>query len=283
MEADGTKDLRTLPAGVARGVIRDNLELACFGVAMILFFKTFVGQQFVIPSASMRNTMMIGDHLLANKFIFATPQWGWEAKLFPMRKVDRGDIIVFRYPMDRNMDYVKRCVALPGDKLEIRRKHLYVNGKLVTGEFEHHILNPGKGPVEGPWPEGADMGLKDPDPSPGIWPFLDPEIAKADMQGHAETYGFSDNLGPVTVPPGCIFGLGDNRDRSADSRFWGFIPQEQLRGRPFIVWWSFREGGSDDTRAKEPAGPGDVVMNFMDGTRHFFTWTRWERTGTIPR
>ena len=110
---------KLLPAGVAKGTIRDNLELVCFALPLILFFKTFVGQQFVIPSASMRNTLMIGDHLLANKFIFAAPQWDWEAKLFPMRKAERGDIIVFRYPMNRDQDYVKRCVALAGDTLAV--------------------------------------------------------------------------------------------------------------------------------------------------------------------
>ncbi len=281
--ADETKALPNLPAGAAKGAIRDNLEVACFAVLLIVFFKTFVGQQFTIPSASMRNTMMIGDHLLANKFIFATPQWDWEAKLFPMRKVDRGDIIVFRYPMNRDMDYVKRCVALPGDKLEVRRKHLYVNGKLTTGDFEHHILNWDDGPVKGPWAEGANMGPQESDPSAGIWPFLDPEIAKADLQGHSQANGFRDNLGPITVPEGCVFGMGDNRDNSADSRYWGFVPIEHLRGRPFMVWWSFREGGNDDTGAREVKGPEDVLKNFVDGAQHFFTWTRWERTGTIPR
>ena len=276
-------DTKHLPAGAAKGAIRDNLEVACFAVLLIVFFKTFVGQQFTIPSASMRNTMMIGDHLLANKFIFATPQWDWEAKLFPMRKVERGDIIVFRYPMNRDMDYVKRCVALPGDKLEVRRKHLYINDKLITGEFEHHILNGEDGPVKGPWLEGASLGPVESGTATGVWPFLDPEIAKSDLQGHEPTNDFRDNLGPITVPEGCVFGMGDNRDNSADGRYWGFVPIEQLRGRPFMVWWRFREGGSDDKSAREVKGPTDVLMNFVDGAQHFFTWTRWERTGTIPR
>ncbi|MDR2696885.1 MAG: signal peptidase I, partial [Holophagales bacterium] len=107
-----------LPPGAGKGVIRDNLEVICFAIILIVFYKTFVGQQFTITSASMRNTLMIGDHLLVNKFIFAVPQWNWESALFPMRKVERGDIIVFRYPMDRNQDYVKRCAALPGDTVE---------------------------------------------------------------------------------------------------------------------------------------------------------------------
>ncbi len=99
---------QALPAGVAKGFLRDNLEVVCFAILIIMFFKTFVGQQFTIPSASMRNTLMIGDHLLVNKFVFAVPQWSWEEKLFPMRQPERGDIIVFRYPLDRNTDYVKR-------------------------------------------------------------------------------------------------------------------------------------------------------------------------------
>ena len=275
---------KLLPAGVAKGTIRDNLEWVCFALPLFLFFKTFVGQQFVIPSASMRNTLMIGDHLLTNKFIFATPRWDWEAKLFPMRKVERGDIIVFRYPMNRDEDYVKRCVAVAGDKVEIRQKRLYVNGSLVTGPWEHYRGGPGDtGPAQGPWPEGANAGPVDSDPAQGIWPFLDPELVKTGMQGRHPVPGFRDNLGPITVPSGSVFGMGDNRDNSVDSRYWGFVPVDHLRGRPFLVWWSFREGGKDDIGAKEMKGPGDMLMNYLDGALHFFQWSRWERTGTMPR
>jgi signal peptidase I len=272
----------TLPPGARKGFLRDNLEVVCFAVMLIMFFKTFVAQQFTIPTGSMRNTLQIGDHVLVNKFLFAAPQWPWEARLFPMRAPARGDIIIFRYPGDREQDWVKRCVALPGDSVLIRDKRLFVNGRLVTGPWEHHILDPAQGPVAGPWPPARDAGPPERVP-PGlrrrVWPYADPAV----QPGLTMVFGFRDNLGPVTVPPGHLLAMGDNRENSADGRYWGFLPMELLRGRPFIIWWSFREGGNDDTDANVPHNPGDVAMNFLDGARHFLAWTRWDRTGTIPK
>ena len=290
-------DAKNLPPGAAKGAIRDNLEVICFAVALILFFKTFVGQQFSIPSGSMRETLMIGDHLLINKFIYARPQFAWESALFPMRKVERGDIIVFRWPMDRDQDYVKRCVAMPGDTVEMKDKRLFVNGKLVTGPWEYHIVKPdlvpsGKGdgsmveagdPIAGPWPLGRDAGPVT-QPS-GFWRFSDPDVVGMDRQGMQSLIqnDFKDNLGPVKVPPGYLMAMGDDRDNSEDSRYWGFVPMDHLRGRPFIVWWSFREGEHDYDNGTVPNGPGDVVHGIGDAVTHFFTRTRWDRTGTIPR
>ena len=275
-----------LPPGAEKGMVRDNLEVICFAMVLILFFKAFVGQQFKIPSASMRNTLMIGDHLLANKFIFATPQWGWEETLFPMRSVKRGDIIVFRWPLDRDQDYVKRCVATAGDTLEMRNKRLYVNGRQVTGPFEHMFGRSPEGPTPGPWPTTRDAG--EVERPVGLWRHADPEVLALHSNNQMQAMNslrqdsFKDNLGPVTVPPGHVFAMGDNRDTSEDSRYWGFLPVDHLRGRPFLVWWSFKEGDSDNDNGRGPTGPQDVAGDFIDTARHFFTRTRWERTGTIP-
>ncbi len=284
-----------LPPGVKKGVFRDNAEVVCFAMALILFFKTFVGQNFVIPTGSMRHTLMIGDHLLINKFLFAVPQWDWEAKLFPMRAVERGDIIVFRYPLDRDQDYVKRCVAKAGDRVSISGKRLYVNGQQVTGPWEHHVLDPKEGPLPGPWLPGREAvgewekeeqraweGGDQPE-----WRYADPLLTDA---RNVPAYGYDGepvpfrlNIKEFVVPKGYLMALGDNRDQSADSRYWGFVPVDHLRGRPFLVWWSYREGGRDDESAKVANHPGDVLMSFVDGARYFFVRTRWERTGHIPR
>jgi len=186
---------------------------------------------------------------------------------------------------------VKRCVAVSGDRVEIRDKRLYLNGGLVTGPFEHHIPDIGAGPECGPWPLSRDAGPINARSS-GNWvfdPVLSPDSLHIDRQGmtpmggDGAPYGFRDNLPPFIVPAGQILAMGDNRDNSLDSRYWGFVPVDHLRGRPFMVVWSYREGGSDDQSAKMPEGAGDVLMNYIDGARHFFTWSRWGRVGYMPQ
>lgn len=281
---------KDLPEAVRKGILRDNLEVVLFAMVVLFFFKTFVAQNFTIPSASMSHTLYIGDHLVSNKFIFARPQWAWEEKLFPMRKVERGDIIIFRWPYERDLDWVKRCVGLPGDTVEVRHRRLYVNGKHVTGRWEHHFGREAPGPTPGPWlldRSPINQSGTDAETTPvGTWRFTDPEMLSLNKQGLGDIShngDFRDNLGPIVVPSGHVLAVGDNRENSEDSRFWGFLPTDHLRGRPFMVFWSYMEDGNDSTNAKPVDNPGDVIANYAEAARYFLVRTRWNRTGHIPK
>lgn len=219
-------------AEVSWKFLREDLEWADTGFSAILlaaFIMYFFVQAFKIPSGSMRNTLMEGDHLFVNKFIYGVriPLSG--KKVWRFREVKRGDVVVFRFPTeDKNSshygkDFIKRAVAIPGDTLEIRKKAVYVNGQAVeepyTNFAEDYVIPPSRlfpepGEFQKQWESGA--------------------LAQA----VGETV--RDNFGPVTVPPGHYLVMGDNRDRSFDSRFWGPLPDSYLKGRAWVVYLPFR-------------------------------------------
>ncbi|HEV3076603.1 MAG TPA: signal peptidase I [Thermoanaerobaculia bacterium] len=227
-------------------VVREYLEALLIAVIFATFARTFVFQAFKIPSGSMEENLLIGDHILVNKFIYGPRPSALERALLPFRDVRRGDVVVFRWPVDPSRDFIKRAVGLPGDVVKLVDKHLYVNGKLVGDEgYTYHsdpVTYP-RGPAQGP--------------------------------GHSR-----DNFGPVRVPPDSYFCLGDNRDNSHDSRFWGVVPASHLKGRAFVVYWSFEEDPSDATD-----GPGwrGRLRQIAQVALHFFSHTRWERTFRIVR
>lgn len=231
-------DAATTPAAAAtrarRTRPREYLNAILVAVIFALFARTFLFQAFQVPSSSMERNILVGDHLLVNKFLFATGREGTLSRLVPHRAVRRGDVIVFKFPEDPRRDFIKRVVALPGETVEIRDKVVYVEGiRLVE-------------------PHATFTDER-------IWPD-DPKLP--------ESYRRRDQSRPFTVPPGSYFALGDNRDNSYDSRFWGPVPAANLKGRAMFVYWSYPLEPAARRSAKELAA---IALNF-------FRRTRWERT-----
>jgi signal peptidase I len=213
----------------------------------VLFVRTFVVQTYQVPTGSMEKTILVGDHLLVNKFAYAAQLAGW-AKLFPYRDVHRGDIIVFKKPGDDvnpGNVLVKRAVAGPGQTVLVRDKALFVDGK----------------PADGPYVQHTD---------PEVYPN-DPAIP--DMARRR------DQFGPFTVPPNSWFGMGDNRDNSLDSRYWGPIPRENIFGRPTILYWSYEA----EPNSHVWHGPAAKIRQLADVALHFFSRTRWNRMFRLVR
>lgn len=221
-----------------KSTTREYYEALLIAVIFVNFARIFVFQAFKIPTGSMEDNLKIGDHIIVNKFIYG-PNQGPMARVFPIRDIERGDIIVFRYPLDPNTDYVKRVIGLPGDVVEIHDKKVTVNGVQLD---EPYVLH-------------EDLQ---------IYP---------DQPALPEPFRSRDQLRPTRVPPGEYFAMGDNRDRSSDSRYWGTVPRSMIKGRAFMVYWSF------DSRPPEPGSPPIERIKELAGVVvHFFTRTRWHRT-----
>jgi signal peptidase I len=182
-----------------KGALRENIEAIVIAVILALFIRTFVVQAFKIPSGSMKDTLLIGDHILVNKFTYGIKAPFIKNTIVPINDPQRGDIIVFEFPEDPSKDFIKRVIGIPGDVVEIRNKKLFVNGTHVNNNH-------------------------------GI--YKDSKIYAARVQPR-------DNLGPITVPQGKLFVMGDNRDFSYDSRFWGFVDLIAVKGKAFIIYWSW--------------------------------------------
>ena len=180
-----------------RSTAREYLEALLIAAVFLLFTNTFVIKTFFIPSGSMEDTLLVGDHLFVNRFIFGPTMGKVERAVLPLREPRRGDIVVFRSPERPNIDLVKRLIGLPGDTIQVVNKELFVNGKKVVDD--------------------AYVVHKDPRTFQNR-PYM------------SEQQRLRDNFGPVTVPPESLFCMGDNRDRSHDSRFWGTVPEQNIVG-----------------------------------------------------
>ena len=182
-----------------KGHWRENAEAILVAILIALFIRTFVVQAFKIPSGSMKQTLLVGDHILVNKFIYGIKIPYWQQTVIPVKSPQRGDIIVFKYPMDPTKDFIKRVIGVAGDVVQCYNKQLYINKKKVT----------------------HDYGF-----------YTDPHIISGTIRPR-------DNFGPIIVPPNCLFVMGDNRDESYDSRFWGFVNLKAVSGKAFIIYWSW--------------------------------------------
>ena len=182
--------------GNTRSKAREYAEAIILALILALFIRTFVVQAFKIPSPSMVPTLLIGDHILVNKFLFGFHIPFSDGKIMAIREPKRGDVIVFKYPRDRKLDFIKRCIAVGGETVEVRDKQVFINGE----------------PIAVPQAVFLDKGSL--------------------MNGR-------DNFGPVTVPEGKIFVMGDNRDNSNDSRFWGFVDLADVKGKAMVIYWSW--------------------------------------------
>ena len=218
-------------------------------IILLLFGSTTLVQAFVIPTGSMQDTLLVGDHLLVDKLAYA-PAGPVSKYLLPYEQVKRGDIIVLRSPADLSLTLVKRCMGVPGDRIKLVNKQVYLNGRKLDEPYVHHT-------------------------SAYTDPYRDDFPATPDAMVSA---GGIDKLahhivnGEIVVPPGNYFAMGDNRDNSLDSRYWGFVPRDNIVGKPLIVYWSY------DAPTEDLANPTISLNHVVDLAMHFFSKTRWRRT-----
>ncbi|MEM1202037.1 MAG: signal peptidase I [Acidobacteriota bacterium] len=229
-----------------RFVLREYFEALLIAGIFLGFTNTFLVKTFYIPSGSMEDTLLIGDHLFVNRYIFGPTPTSTEDGTLPGRDVRRGDIVIFRSPESPTTDLVKRCIGLPGDEIRMVEKRLFVNGQEVDNSTYASNRDPRT--------------------------FPDRKYVSREARQR-------DNFGPFTVPEGHYFFLGDNRDHSYDSRFWGAVPSHYIKGRALVVYWSY--GG--ETPDGQWRTWGHKVGQVFRTATGFFTKTRWERTFHLIR
>lgn len=206
----------------SKSIIRDYAEAIIIALLLALVIRTFVVQAFKIPSGSMKSTLLVGDHILVNKFVYGIKLPYWNIELLPISQPKRQDIVVFRYPVDPSKDFIKRVVGLPGDTIRIQDKKVFVNEQLLS----------------------------------------EPYVVHSDSRVLPLSTSPRDNMIPVKVPANSLFVMGDNRDESYDSRFWKFVDMSELRGKAFIIYWSWNNDGELSLSPQE-------------------SYVRWNRIGSL--
>jgi signal peptidase I len=235
--------------------ISEYLESLLVTVILALFGTSFVVQAFKIPSQSMERTLLVGDHLLVNKFIFGG-RGRWYDKFLPYRALQRGDIIVFKYPYQDHPHFVKRVIGLPGDHLKIVDQQVYINDKPLNEPYVVHDPSSGYDPLNYSFPPVGSQIYMSP---------VQPEWAH-DIRKYIQ----GDEL---VVPPDRYFAMGDNRDHSLDSRYWGFVDRDAIMGRPFLIYWSVDANSTDYGETSF----AQRILGIFDTLMHLPARTRWSR------
>jgi signal peptidase I len=226
-------------ASFRKSTAREYLEAIVIAVTIALFIRTFIVQAYKIPTGSMEDNLLVGDHLLVNKFEFGPTETGLERWLLPVRNPRRGDVVVFKFPGQPERDFIKRVIGLPGETLEVRDKRVYIDGRPISEPYVRFL-----------------------------------EVPETPSNAHeAASFDVRERFGPVKVPPGQFFVMGDNRDNSEDSRYWGFLPRRNIKGLALMVYWSY------DARGQDRQGTGLLASAraFASAAVRVFTWTRWNR------
>jgi len=214
-------------------ILRDYIETILICVIFVVFSRTFVFQQSKIPSGSMMDTLLVGDYIMVNRFVYSPSASGLEQRLLPYREIKHGDVVVFKQPEEPEVDFIKRVIGLPGDIVELRNGYLFVNGER---EDEPYVKRD--------------------------YRQLDPKK----------------NYGPVEVQLGHYLVLGDHRNQSADSRFWGQVPRRLIKGRALLIWWSY-----DEKQTKIYMSLPERLKSWANKVLYFFTRSRWDRCFKLIR
>ena len=230
---------------------REYFESIVVAVILALFIRTWVVQAFKIPTGSMEQNLLIGDHLLVNKFVFGPTVSGLERTFLPVTQVHRGDIVVFKFPEEPERDFIKRVIGLPGETLELRQKRIFIDGEAIDEPYIGDVRQGG-------------LATSSPLSTAAINQPCEQAFTSLDVR---------DNYGPVTIPPGEYFVMGDNRDNSQDSRYWGFLPRSYLKGRALVIYWSY----DAQPEVARGGGVGATLRRALSVVANFFTGTRWER------
>jgi signal peptidase I len=226
-----------------KSAAREWLESLVFSLIFVFFFTNFIAQATQVPTESMKPTILVGDHFFLDKFAFPANYPEMLLRILPIRTIGRGEIVAFKSPENPKIPFIKRVIGLPGETLEIRDKRVYINGAELKESYKH---------------------------------FIDSNIYERDS-GIPNDYIVRDNFGPITIPSDSYFMMGDNRDNSNDSRYWGVVNGKNMIGKPLFIYWSY-EAPPYDPRPKSIT---EYVQEYASVALHFVSKTRWSRTGMV--